>query len=318
MGKFTVIPEDTFKRLQMDAGVFLKRFDPANPVAPADEDIVCPTTGGFNITAVPTYSDLGEDVDNCPVNMMELKHLDSWDIKVSFTALDASEETIKLSLGAADVDPATGKISPRRDLKMTDFTDRWWIGDRADGGLVAVHIFNALSTGGFSYQSQKNSKGQLTIEIGGHVSLKAQNVMPIEFYSLDPEPFQKVSVSAESGTVSMFGTPVSDMQTGVAVEGNKIVGTLKFLDTGALVDRWGEGNFLALKFADIDENATSCMVGLEPSVSSGLVDILSDPDKNGAFKITDKDSQKFVVVTSDGETEMKQSFDLSSLTCEIE
>ena len=28
MGKFTVIPQDTFNNLQLDAGVLLKRFDP--------------------------------------------------------------------------------------------------------------------------------------------------------------------------------------------------------------------------------------------------------------------------------------------------
>lgn len=63
MGRFTVIPEDTFNSLQLDAGVLLKTFNPANPVAPADEDIICATTGGVNPSCVPTFSDLGEDVD---------------------------------------------------------------------------------------------------------------------------------------------------------------------------------------------------------------------------------------------------------------
>lgn len=69
MGLFTVIPQDTFDGLQLDAGVLLKRFDPAKVAAPADEDIICATTGGINISCVPTYSDLGEDVDNCPTNV---------------------------------------------------------------------------------------------------------------------------------------------------------------------------------------------------------------------------------------------------------
>jgi hypothetical protein len=77
--KFTVIPKNTFDGLQLDAGVLLKRFDPVTGAAPADEDIICATTGGINPTCVPTYSDLGEDVDNCPVNMRELKNLDSWE-----------------------------------------------------------------------------------------------------------------------------------------------------------------------------------------------------------------------------------------------
>ena len=69
MGKFTAIPQSTFEELQLDAGVILKNFTPATPTAPKDEDIVCATTGGINVSCVPTYSDMGEDVDNCPVNI---------------------------------------------------------------------------------------------------------------------------------------------------------------------------------------------------------------------------------------------------------
>lgn len=189
MGKFTVIPQDTFEGLQLDAGVLLKKFTPATPTAPADEDIICATTGGINATCVPTYSDLGEDVDNCPVNMKELKHLDSWECKLSFTSLGLSANAIKLALGAADIgDTSASKqdtITPRRDLKQTDFTDLWWVGDRADGGCVAIQIKNALSTGGFSLQTTKNGKGQLSVELTGHVSIDAQDTMPMVFYSLD-------------------------------------------------------------------------------------------------------------------------------------
>ncbi len=189
MSKFTVIPQDTFSGLQLDAGVLLKKFTPATPTAPADEDIICATTGGINATCVPTYSDLGEDVDNCPANMKELKHLDRWECKLSFTSLGLSANAIKLALGAADIgDTSASKqdtITPRRALKQTDFTDLWWVGDRADGGCVAIQIKNALSTGGFSLQTTKNGKGKLSVELTGHVSIDAQDTMPMVFYSLD-------------------------------------------------------------------------------------------------------------------------------------
>lgn len=184
MGKFTVIPQDTFEGMQLDAGVLLNKFTPDSPTEPADEDIICATTGGINISCVPTYSDMGEDVDNCPNNMMELKHLDGWECKVSFTSIGTSPESIKLALGAADV--AENKITPRRDLKQTDFADLWWVGDRADGGMVAAHIKNALSTGGFTLQTTKNGKGQVSVELTGHVSIDAQDTMPMEFYSAAP------------------------------------------------------------------------------------------------------------------------------------
>ena len=184
MGRFTVIPQDTFNKLQLDAGVLLTTFDPSNPVAPQDSDIVTATTGGITASCVPTYSDLGEDVDNCPVNTKELKHLDSWACSFSTTALGTSPAMIKRALGAADINGTT-RIIPRAALEQTDFADLWWVGDRADGGLVAVKMSNALSTGGFVLQTGKNAKGQTTLEITGHVSINAQSVVPMEFYSMD-------------------------------------------------------------------------------------------------------------------------------------
>lgn len=181
MGQFTVIPESTFDNLQLDAGILLKTFDPTQP-AVVDANIICATTGGIQVSCVPTFSDFGEDVDNCPNNTKELKHLDSWECTISTTALAASPEMIKLALGAADIDGTT-KIVPRHDLKQTDFADLWWVGDRADGGLVAVKILNALSTGGFVLQTTKNGKGTVSLTLTGHVSINAQSVVPMEFYA---------------------------------------------------------------------------------------------------------------------------------------
>lgn len=190
MGKYTKIPKSTFQEIQMDAGVLLNKFNVETPNL-QDADIICATTGGINIACTPTYSDMGEDVDNCPLNMKELKHLDSWEVKVSTTSLGTSAELIKLGLGVADITPgeagtSADKIVPRMSLDQKDFSDIWWVGDKANGGYVAAHIFNALSTSGISLQSTKNGKGQTEIELTGHVSLDAQDVVPVEFYSFDP------------------------------------------------------------------------------------------------------------------------------------
>lgn len=91
-----------------------------------------------------------------------------------------------MALGCADIDTQdTTKIVPRADLKQTDFTDIWWVGDRADGGLVAIQLKNALSTDGFSLQTTKNGKGQIALTITGHVSINAQKEVPMVFYSQD-------------------------------------------------------------------------------------------------------------------------------------
>ena len=186
MGRFTVIPENTFNALQLDAGVLLKRFNPALPTI-EDADIICATTGGINPVCKPTFSDFGEDVDNVPNNMMEFKHLDGWECSIATTSLGTSPELIKMALGCADIDSQdTSKIVPRMDLKQTDFASIWWVGDRADGGFVAIQLKNALATEGFSLQTTKNGKGQIAITIMGHVSIQNQKEVPMVFYSADP------------------------------------------------------------------------------------------------------------------------------------
>lgn len=235
MGKFTKIPQSTFEELQLDAGVLLNTFDPSNPVEPADSAIICATTGGINATCVPTFSDLGEDVDNCPTNTKELKHLDSWECKMAFTSLGTSAANIRLALGAADIDATSGKITPRRDLEQTDFSNVWWVGDRADGGLVAIKLINALSTAGFSLQTTKSGKGQISVELTGHVSISAQDTMPMEFYSLDPddstiEPdiyLSRGNVSIEAGaTATITATTVPNGQSVTWTTSNDAVATV--------------------------------------------------------------------------------------------
>lgn len=181
MGRFSKLPIESFDEFQVDAGVLLKSFNPESPEL-KNEDIICATTGGINPTCVPTYSDMGEDVDNCPVGVIELMKLDGWETSLGFTALNASPQVIRMALGAADIDEISGKITPRRDLSGTDFADVWWVGDRTDGGLIAIRLINALSTSGFSLQTTKNGKGQISVTIGGHVSIEEQDVVPMEFY----------------------------------------------------------------------------------------------------------------------------------------
>ena len=234
MGRFTAIPQDTFEALQLDAGVLLNKFDPENPVAPADEDIICSTTGGIKIDCVPTYSDMGEDVDNCPNNMKELKHLDSWECTMGFTMLKLSPAGIKLGLGSADANG--NKVTPRRTLSQSDFSDLWWVGDKSNGGMVAVKLMNALSTSGLSIQSSKNGKGQTSVTLTGHVSIDDQDTMPMEFYSSDvPGKTDKFVGDGTTTEFTLSETPAASSTINVYVDGALKTITTDYTLTGKKV-----------------------------------------------------------------------------------
>lgn len=161
----------------------------------------------------------------------------------------------------------------------------------------------------------------LYVKLGG-------NLADVEALKTDAELIDKIEdivhavpqvlVLPESASATLFGKKVDQYQTDVNVIDNVIVGSLSYLDAGEVVDAWGAGNFVALKFVIIDPDITfsDIKVGLNPSQSSGLVTL--DADLNGVFKVTDKDEQTFrVEVTKNGVTKTKD-YILSGLTVATE
>ena len=186
--KYTKIPENTFQNIQLNAGVLLSSFTPSSATV-SDEAIIGATTGGINFTATPTYIDFGEDIDNCPKNMKELKKLDSWEVKCSGTFVTIDTAVAKSLIGAADIGTSdTTKVTPRNDLAQSDFDDIWIVGDYSDkngdtnGGFIAIHMMNALSTGGFQIKTEDKAKGQFAFEYTAHYSMSAQGTVPFEVY----------------------------------------------------------------------------------------------------------------------------------------
>ena len=184
--KFTQIPTTAMEEMQLNAGVLLSSFTPSTAEVTG---IIGATTGGIKFSATPTYSDFGEDIDNCPKNMMELKRQESVEVKISGTFVTVTTTTAKKLMAAADIGTTDQtKITPRNDLKTEDFADIWWVGDYSDkngatnGGFVAIHVMHALNTGGFQLQTGDKSKGQFPFEFTGHYSIDAQDVVPYEVY----------------------------------------------------------------------------------------------------------------------------------------
>ena len=188
MGKYTQVRETTPQELQLNAGILLKHFDPAT--ADYDRaDIFAATSGGVSFTDAITFKDLFEDVDNMPKNTKEGKRIESRDVTMSGTALTITPESAKVAMAAADIDEADPThIIPRDELTDEDFNDFWWVGDYSDktgatnGGFCAIHIMNALSTGGFSLQTGDKSKGQFAFTYTAHYSVEDITKVPYEMF----------------------------------------------------------------------------------------------------------------------------------------
>lgn len=184
--KYTQIPANTFKEIQLNAGILVTGFTPATGEV---SGLLGATSGGIQFTDDVEYKDFGDDIDNCPKNMKELKKLDKHEAKMSGTFITLSSSTAKSLVAAADVDPLDSThIVPRNDLADTDFTDIWWVGDYSDkntgatAGYIAIHLLNSLNTGGFQIQSTDREKGKFAFEFMGHYSMEDQDKVPYELY----------------------------------------------------------------------------------------------------------------------------------------
>lgn len=186
--KFTQIPTDTFEKLAINAGVIATAFTPGTGTLSA-ANILGATTGGLTVTCVPDFADMGEDIDNCPKNTKELKKITSYTVTASGTLVTTSPSVAKRLMPGSAV--ATDKITPSNTLSTSaggDFDDIWIVGDYSDkngatnGGFVACHIINALSTGGFSYVTSDAEKAKFAFEFTGHYSINTPETVPFELY----------------------------------------------------------------------------------------------------------------------------------------
>lgn len=186
--KFTQIPSDTFQKLAINAGVLASNFTPGTGTL-SSSDIIGATSGGLTVTVTPEFSDMGEDIDNCPKNSKELKKINGYTVVAAGTLVTSSPAVAKRLLPGSTV--ATDKITPSHTLSTAeggDFDDVWIIGDYSDkngatnGGFIACHIKNALSTGGFSYVSSDAEKAKFAFEFTGHYSISDPDAVPFELY----------------------------------------------------------------------------------------------------------------------------------------
>lgn len=183
--KYTQVAADVFEKLQLNAGVLLTEFDPATGTLDKTK-IFAATSGGNTFTATPEISDFGEDIDNVPANTKELMRIESYTVELTGTAKTADADTVKRLIAAADV--ASGKITPRHEVKTEDFDTIWWVGDYGDvntgdhAGYIAIEMLNAISTGGFSLKSNDKGKADLAFTFRAFYSIESVDTVPFNVY----------------------------------------------------------------------------------------------------------------------------------------
>lgn len=195
MAVFSGFTADTAKHLQLDAGAFLKDYDPTTDTwdtAKATK-LIGATSGGGSFSAVPTMRRI--EVDGVKGAAKGLQNVDEWVITITANVKEFTAETIKLSLIGATGTPTeeqpTGytKITASSELKLTDYINNiTWVG-RLSGSEkpVIIVVKNALSTNGLSLTMADKAEGMIPITFTGHYDPAKLEELPFEIYYPDVE-----------------------------------------------------------------------------------------------------------------------------------
>lgn len=196
-GLTSPIRNETFEKLQLNAGIFLKNLDYSAiaDAAALKTAIAAAITAGTSILGATrgggTFTVTRElrtpEVDGMRYPFKGSDFVDSIDAYLSTTLIEITPENIKAILGSADVTTSGKKTTINMHTAIDPDTDYietlTWVGDLADGQLVAITLKNAINTADFTLTFTDKGEGTLAAEF---------HARQAEVLDYDTAPFEVV------------------------------------------------------------------------------------------------------------------------------
>lgn len=176
-GHTTPLREETFEKLQLNAGIFIKNFTYTSitnasalktAIASAittGTNILGATRGGGSFTV--TREMRTPEVDGKRYGFKGDTFIDSVEAQLSTTLIEITPENLVNALGSADAVTSGSKttITLSTALDTTDYlSNLCWIGDLADGSYVLICLKNAINTADLTLTFSDKGEGTLPVE----------------------------------------------------------------------------------------------------------------------------------------------------------
>lgn len=184
-GMMTPVRSETFENLLLDAGAFFVGLNlssiktatalRAAAVAAISDPTKClgATRGGGQF--VVNAEERQREVDGVRYRFVGSTARDSVDAYLSTTLLEVIPGNIKRVLATADVKEPTDADDHHTEVTMhtrinaeDHIAELTWIGDLADGRLVAITLFNALNTAGMNMTYTDKGEATMPVEFHAH------------------------------------------------------------------------------------------------------------------------------------------------------
>lgn len=186
---FTGFNANTAKKLLLDAGAFVKDFEPATDTWDTIKDtkVIGATQGGGSFSAVPTIRRI--EIDGVKGAAKGLEALDEWVVTITANVKEVSADTLTLALAGAkseDAETPEGykKITAKNEIALTDYlTNIAWIGKLSGSDKpVIIVVKNALCTNGLSLTMADKAEGVIALTFTGHYDPAELDSPPFEIY----------------------------------------------------------------------------------------------------------------------------------------
>lgn len=202
-GSLSALRPETFDRLQLNVGIFIKNFkttalattDAAGLLTAivaalsAGTDILGATRGGGQFTVGREMRD--PEVDGLRYAYKGGKIVDSADPQLSTTLVEVTPDSFASALGGTI--SKNGNITTvRMPTALGDdayLDDLCWVGDLADGQLVMICLYNAVNTADFTFTFQDKGEGSYGVEFHG----TQNNVLDYDYAPFEVDFFGKSS-----------------------------------------------------------------------------------------------------------------------------
>lgn len=176
-GHTTPLREETFEKLQLNAGIFIKNFTYTSitnasalktAIASAittGTNILGATRGGGSFTV--TREMRTPEVDGKRYGFKGDTFIDSVEAQLSTTLIEITPENLVNALGSADAVTSGSKttITLSTALDTNDYlSNLCWIGDLADGSYVLICLKNAINTADLTLTFSDKGEGTLPVE----------------------------------------------------------------------------------------------------------------------------------------------------------
>ena len=211
---FSGFTRTTPEHLLLDAGAFFKNFiyepggtdnDTYDSAVSAGK-LIGATKGGGEFSAVPAVRQI--EVDGVKGRAKGLEVIDSWDVYLKATVLEATSESIKAALCASTVDTELDAeydiIEGNSSIELEDYVDNvTWIGKLSGSDSpVIIQVYNALNTDGLKLTVQDKAEATIPMTFYGHYSQEELDAPPFKVFYPKKKTTGIIESATEGGKVN--------------------------------------------------------------------------------------------------------------------